>query len=60
MFLAVGVLGGFTTFSSFAYETLRMATAALTLTAMLYVGASVAFGLGGAYLGVATVKAIGR
>jgi len=59
-FLAVGVLGGFTTFSTFAYEALRMATAALTLTAALYVSGSVALGFGGAYLGVATARALGR
>ncbi len=60
VFLAVGVLGGFTTFSSFAYEAFRMATAALALTAALYVCGSVVFGFGGAYLGVATARAIGR
>jgi len=37
-----------------------MATAALALTAAPYVSGSVALGFGGAYLGVATARALGR
>ncbi len=58
VFLAVGVLGGFTTFSSFAYETLRMVTTALALTAVLYVSGSVFFGLAAAFLGAETARTI--
>jgi fluoride exporter len=55
-FIMVGFLGGFTTFSSFAWETLGLLTVKDLLRASLYVGGSVFCGLLGAYLG----RAIGR
>lgn len=55
-FLMVGILGGFTTFSSFAWETLGLLSARDVLRAALYVGGSVALGLLGTVLG----RAIGR
>jgi CrcB protein len=55
-FLIVGVLGGFTTFSSFAWESLGLLTVRDLLRAALYVGGSVSCGLLGAFLG----RAIGR
>jgi fluoride exporter len=55
-FLMVGILGGFTTFSSFAWETLELLTARDVLRATLYVGGSVLLGLTGAFLG----RALGR
>ena len=55
-FLMVGILGGFTTFSSFAWETLGLLTVKDLLRATLYAGGSVLCGLLGAYLG----RAIGR
>lgn len=55
-FLMVGILGGFTTFSSFAWETLGLLSVKDVLRASLYVGASVFLGLLGAALG----RAIGR
>ncbi len=58
VFLATGVIGGFTTFSAFSYEALRMAAHALTLTAIAYVFGSVGLGIVGAYLGVALARAI--
>jgi CrcB protein len=39
--LAVGLLGGFTTFSAFSYETFRLLEDGLALQAMLYVFSSV-------------------
>lgn len=45
LFLAVGVLGGFTTFSSFSYETLAMIEQNRWDKAMLYVSLSVVFSL---------------
>jgi CrcB protein len=39
--LAVGVMGGFTTFSSFTFETMRLAQDGLLPLALLYVGLSV-------------------
>ena len=55
-FLMVGILGGFTTFSSFAWETLGLLSVKDVLRAALYVGGSVALGLLGTVLG----RAIGR
>lgn len=55
-FLMVGILGGFTTFSSFAWESLGLLTVKDILRASLYMGGSVFLGLLGALLG----RAIGR
>jgi CrcB protein len=55
-FLMVGILGGFTTFSSFAWESLGLLTVKDLLRASLYVGGSVFCGLLGTFLG----RAIGR
>jgi fluoride exporter len=55
-FLIVGVLGGFTTFSSFAWETLELISARDVLRAALYACGSVVLGLVGVFLG----RAIGR
>ena len=55
-FIMVGILGGFTTFSSFAWESLGLLTVRDLLRASLYVGGSVFCGLLGAFLG----RAIGR
>jgi len=56
VFLMVGILGGFTTFSSFAWETLGLLSVKDVLRAGFYVGGSVALGLLGALLG----RALGR
>lgn len=56
IFLMVGILGGFTTFSSFAWETLGLLTLRDVLRASLYVTGSVFCGLLGAWFG----RAIGR
>jgi CrcB protein len=55
-FIMVGILGGFTTFSSFAWESLGLLTVRDLLRASLYVGGSVFCGLLGTFLG----RAIGR
>jgi len=52
LFLVVGLLGGFTTFSSFGLETLRLLEEGRVLAAALYVAASNVGGLGLCYLGM--------
>ena len=51
--LAVGVLGGFTTYSAFAYESLRLAAAGSWGPAVLYVGLTTALCFGACVLGIA-------
>ncbi|HVO50510.1 MAG TPA: CrcB family protein, partial [Thermoanaerobaculia bacterium] len=55
-FIMVGILGGFTTFSSFAWESLGLLSVKDVLRAALYVGGSVFLGLLGTLLG----RSIGR
>jgi CrcB protein len=51
-FLGTGVLGGFTTFSAFAVETVQLTDAGRPAPAALYVVVSVAGGVAAAALGV--------
>lgn len=50
-FMFVGILGGFTTFSSFGNETLRLARADQMTSALVNVGANVILGLLAVWLG---------
>jgi CrcB protein len=56
VFLLIGVLGGFTTFSSFAYETLALTRDAEFGRALINVAAQVLLGLGAAWLGYISVR----
>lgn len=56
LFLCVGFLGGFTTFSSFGYETLMLLQESRYFEALAYIGGSMALGLIAAALGVALAK----
>ena len=56
VFLLIGVLGGFTTFSSFAYETLALTRDAEFARALLNIAAQMILGLGAAWLGFAWVR----
>jgi len=51
-FFAVGVLGAFTTFSTFSYETLGLLREGATLPALLYGLGSPVLGVGAALVGV--------
>lgn len=52
LFLAIGICGGFTTFSSFSYENIKLLQDGHALQALLYIAASVIIGLAMTYIGV--------
>lgn len=56
LMLITGLLGGFTTFSSFGYESYSLITAGSWLAAGLYIGGSVVLGLLAVFLGVGLVR----
>ena len=55
-FLATGVCGGFTTFSTFSYESLVLLREGNCLNLGLYIVLSVVLGLGATFLGFALTK----
>jgi CrcB protein len=59
LFLVVGFLGGYTTFSSYTFETLALIEAGESLGAVLYVLGSNGLGLLAALLGIMLARAIG-
>ena len=56
-FLLIGVLGAFTTFSSFGYETLALLRSGENGRALLNVAANVLLGLGAVWLGWGATRA---
>lgn len=56
VFLIAGVLGGFTTFSAFAYETLALVQAAQAAKALLNVVAQTGLGFTAAWIGYAGAR----
>lgn len=59
-FLAIGLLGGFTTFSSFSYETLRLLEQNDWGMALLNIAANTGLGLLGAFLGIIAARWLQR
>ncbi len=55
-FLATGILGGYTTFSTFSFEAITMLEQGAILPALLYVVSSVAGGMLAAFGGVAVTR----
>ncbi len=57
LFSITGLIGGYTTFSAFAYESVRLASQGRLVTALAYVAASVGLGIGAVSLGSAAARA---
>jgi CrcB protein len=47
----IGILGGFTTFSTFGYETMNLLRAGENLSALANIGVHIIFGLGAVWIG---------
>ena len=56
LFLATGILGGFTTFSSFSNETVSMLRDAQYWQAFAYIGFSILIGLAATFGGIILIK----
>ncbi|WDR03184.1 fluoride efflux transporter CrcB [Devosia algicola] len=52
LFVAIGVFGGFTTFSSFSLDTMALIERGQIASAALYIALSVAVSIAGLYLGL--------
>ena len=60
LFFAVGLLGGFTTFSTFSLETLQLVRQQAWGPALAYLGGSVILGLAACAAGLYAVRALGH
>ncbi|MEO6396249.1 MAG: fluoride efflux transporter CrcB [Devosia sp.] len=56
LFVAVGVLGGFTTFSAFSLDTMNLIERGEIGAAVLYVGLSVVAAIAGLYAGLLIIR----
>jgi CrcB protein len=52
LFIATGLLGGFTTFSAFSYESITMMRDGQAGAALLYIISSIVLGLAATYVGI--------
>jgi CrcB protein len=59
LLLVVGLLGGYTTFSSFSYEVIAMLEDGRWLPALTYISTSVLLSIAGCYAGVVLARAVG-
>jgi CrcB protein len=59
LFLVTGLLGGFTTFSTFGYESFTLITRGDWLGAGLYIGGSMIVGLAAVFLGASLARMFG-
>ena len=59
-FLLIGILGGFTTFSAFSYDTMNLIRGGDIALALLNVGAQVLVGLSAVWLGSTLASGIWR
>lgn len=59
LFFAVGVMGGYTTFSSYSYETLGLLAEGEVVKAFVYVFGQLLIGFVGVYLGVVAGRLLG-
>jgi fluoride exporter len=57
-FLATGILGGYTTFSTFSYEALTLAAGGFGITSLFYVVGSVGLGIAAAFGGIVSARAL--
>jgi fluoride exporter len=57
IFLTTGLIGGYTTFSTFSFDTLELAARGFAFIAVLYAVGSVVLGIAAVYLGVAAARA---
>ena len=58
LFLVVGILGGFTTFSAFGYETLRLLQEGSLTAAFFNIAAQLLLGLVGVWAGASLAKGL--
>ncbi len=58
IFLATGILGGFTTFSAFSLETARMVETRAYTHALLYAGSSVILGIAMVFAGLLIMRKV--
>ena len=58
VFLATGILGGYTTFSTFSFEALGLISRGATVAAVAYGAGSVILGIAAAYLGLALARVV--
>jgi CrcB protein len=56
LFLITGLCGGFTTFSTFAFENMNLLRSGDITYALLYIAASILLGIGAVFAGIGLIK----